>query len=73
MLEKERLQLETENVAGVQSETLLALEEKLRLAEESVRSGEARLENEKIIKRNIEASFNERYVVDLCTYLYLYL
>ena len=59
-MEKEKFQLETENVAGVQSETLLAMEERLRLAEETVRSTEARLENEKIIKRNVEASFNER-------------
>ena len=55
------MELETENVAGVQSETLLGLEERLRLAEESVRSGEASLENEKIFKRNLETSFNEKY------------
>ena len=52
--------METENVAGVQSQTLLALEERLRLAEESVRSSEASLENEKINKRNVESSLNEK-------------
>ena len=60
LVEKEKFQLETENVAGVQSETLLAMEERLRLAEETVRSTEARLENEKIIKRNVETSFTEK-------------
>lgn len=60
MVEKEKFQLETENVAGVQSQTLLALEERLRLAEEGVRSSEARLENERIIKRNVETSFNDK-------------
>ena len=61
MAEKEKLQLETENVAGVQSDTLLALEERLRLAEQSVKSSEASLENEKIFKRNLETSLNEKY------------
>ena len=60
LLEKEKFQLETESVAGVQTETLLGLEERLRLAEESVRASEARLENEKIIKRNVETSFSEK-------------
>ena len=61
MVEKENFQLETENVAGVQSQTLLALEERLRVAEEGVRSGEASLENERIIKRNVETSFSDKY------------
>ena len=61
MVEKENFQLETENVAGVQSQTLLALEERLRVAEEGVRSSEASLENERIIKRNVETSFNDKY------------
>lgn len=60
MVEREKFEAETENVAGVQSQTLLALEERLRLTEESVRSAEASLENERIIKRNVETSLNEK-------------
>ena len=59
-MEREKFEAETENVAGVQSQTLLALEERLRLTEESVRSAEASLENERIIKRNVETSLNEK-------------
>ena len=60
MVEREKFEAETENVAGVQRQTLLALEERLRLTEESVRSAEASLENERIIKRNVETSLNEK-------------
>ena len=60
LVEREKFEAETENVAGVQSQTLLALEERLRLTEESVRSAEASLENERIIKRNVETSLNEK-------------
>ena len=60
MVEREKFEAETENVAGVQSQTLLALEERLRLAEESVRSSEASLEDEKRVKRSVEASLNEK-------------
>ena len=59
-MEREKFEAETENVAGVQSQTLLALEERLKLTEESVRSAEASLENERIIKRNVETSLNEK-------------
>ena len=59
-MEREKFEAETENVAGVQSQTLLALEERLRLTEESVRSAEASLENERMIKRNVETSLNEK-------------
>ena len=59
-MEREKFEAETENVAGVQRQTLLALEERLRLTEESVRSAEASLENERIIKRNVETSLNEK-------------
>ena len=59
-MERERFQSETEDVAGAHGQALMDMEEELRQTENNLRIMEAKLEDEKISKINIETSLNEK-------------
>lgn len=51
---------ESQDVAGVQSQAILAMEERMRKSEEVAKETEATLEDERMSKRNLELSLTEK-------------
>eukprot|EP00092_Neocalanus_flemingeri_P004944 GFUD01005317.1.p1 GENE.GFUD01005317.1~~GFUD01005317.1.p1 ORF type:complete len:728 (+),score=177.89 GFUD01005317.1:226-2409(+) len=63
LAENQRHLSESEEVAGVQSQAILAMEERMRNSEEITREREATLEDERLSKRSLDISLTEKIKV----------
>jgi len=63
LAENQRHLSESQDVAGVQSQAILAMEERMRNSEELTREKEATLEDERLSKRSLEISLTEKIKV----------
>ena len=60
LAENQRHLSQSQDVAGVQSQAILAMEERMRNSEELAREREAMLENERLTKRTLEINLTEQ-------------
>lgn len=63
LAENQRHLSQSQDVAGVQSQAILAMEERMRNSEEIAREREAMLENERLTKRSLEINLTEKIKV----------
>ena len=60
MAENQRQLSETQEVSGVQSQAMLAMEERMRITEEQLKDREAEIETVRERSRKMEASYVEK-------------